>query len=243
MGACIGSFISMATYRIPLMLAAKERGDAAGLSLSYPPSSCPCCKNTLKPWSNLPLLGYLLSAGKCSHCKVKIPLRYLALEVAAALWALAATYLWSEPLPIAAWTIFGWYLLAMAWMDAESQWLPDCLTLPLLGLGLIFSSQPESLVGPANAWLSALGAFVILEALNVLNRVIKGVDGLGGGDAKLLSAFGAWFGALHTLYIATAAFAIFILYYSLTKSRGRTAFGPMLCMSGILTVLVQAIRV
>lgn len=232
LGACVGSFLSVVIYRLPVMLEARERGEPLPFTLSFPASACPVCKNPLTFWANLPVVGYLLSKGRCSHCAVQIPARYLLLELVAAGWALAATYLWHTPMAIGAWSVFGWYLLAMGWMDAQTKWLPDSLTLGLLWLGLAFSTNAGALVPASTAIAAAAAVYLVARALDTAFIAMRGQSGLGGGDAKLLAAFGAWFGGMPVLYIATGACFLFVLQYVLLHKEGddtAVAFGPALC--------------
>lgn len=233
MGLCIGSFISVVVHRLPRMLDEEERGLTPTLSLSYPGSTCPCCRNPLTWRDNIPVLGYLIHKGKCRQCGVPIPVRYLMLELIAGGWALAATLLWHDPVQVLGWSIFGWYLLTMAWMDAESQWLPDVLTVGLLWLGLLLSTSAGALTLPVTAITASAGTYCALSIFQAVAGRIRGQEVLGGGDVKLLAAFAAWFGPIHLLYLATAANALFIAQVVFFRKRGATAFGPALCISAL----------
>jgi leader peptidase (prepilin peptidase)/N-methyltransferase len=233
MGACVGSFLSVVAYRLPRILEAKERGERPPFTLSLPASACPVCNKPLKFWANLPVVGYLLSKGKCSHCGVHIPARYLLLELVAAGWALAATYLWAEPLAVGAWSVFGWYLLVMGWMDAQTKWLPNVLTLSLLALGLVFSTSASALLPLTGALLAAAVTYGVVIAMNLAFSALRNKVGLGGGDAKLLAALAAWLGGLSALYVFTGACFLFVTYYFFTHKKGdppEIAFGPALCV-------------
>jgi leader peptidase (prepilin peptidase) / N-methyltransferase len=232
-GACVGSFISVVVHRMPLILEAEERGVTPPCSLSTPPSTCPSCRQKLAFRDNLPILGYLTNKGRCRQCKTRIPPRYLLLELTAASWALFATFAWTDPVQVLAWSVFGWYLLAMAWLDAETQWLPDVLTLGLLWLGLLVGTTSGAITPAPSGIYSAVIVFSALTALSRGFAAIRGKDGLAGGDIKLMTAFAVWFGGVTAVYLVTTAFAIFIVQALVQRNKEASAFGPALCLSAI----------
>ena len=236
-GACIGSFLTMLVYRLPLILQAEQDGREPSWTLSYPGSSCPACKSQLKWHQNLPFIGYALSKGHCSSCGVKIPLRYLSLEVLASAWSLLATYLWSDPTQIVAWSLFGWFLLAMGWMDAKTKWLPDVLTISFLWVGLFFSTLPHAMVNPSSAIVAAISGYLSLYAVGTVFHHFRGQEGLGDGDIKLMAAFGAWMGLVPMLYTLVVACTLTIVGSLVLKVRGQVPFGPALCISALAVAL------
>jgi leader peptidase (prepilin peptidase)/N-methyltransferase len=175
----IGSFLGVLIRRLP-------RGEAVVATRSR----CESCNRTLTARDLIPIVSYLASRGKCRHCGVSLGLFYPAVELAAvavAVWAVASDnglYLWAD-------CILGWSLLALAWIDIEHMVLPDVLTLPLIMAGLVFAWVTD----PAQIADHAAGAIIgwlLFTALARLYRLLRGRDGLGEGDAKLLAAGGAW---------------------------------------------------
>jgi leader peptidase (prepilin peptidase)/N-methyltransferase len=141
----------------------------------------------------IPIVSYVLLRGRCRSCGAPIGLFHPAAELAAlgiAVWAALAgatsAQLWAN-------CVLGWALLTLSWIDAEHLRLPDALTLPLLLCGLIvaFLLQPDRLVAHASG---AIAGYLAFQALALGYRRLRGYEGLGAGDAKLLAAAGAWVG-------------------------------------------------
>ena len=177
----IGSFIGLLTLRLP-----------ANRPWAMSRSACDACGRQLGIVDLAPLLSFLVLRGRCRTCGAAIPPRYILLEggcLFIALWsALTQT---GVMVPVTA--ILGWGLLLIAVIDAEHLWLPDMLTLPLGLAGALLT------VGFANAslWTPLLGAaagFCGLAAIAWLYKKVRGFDGMGGGDPRLLGAIGAWVG-------------------------------------------------
>ncbi len=233
--ACVGSFLSMLVHRLPLILDAQAEGREPPLSLSRPASHCPVCGHRLGLLENIPLLGWVLAGGRCRHCKTAIPVRYLALEAVSLGWAAGCLVAFgaSAPLAVIGWSVFGWFLLAAAVMDARSMWLPDVLTLGLLWAGLLFSLHPQAGVTPREAIVAAAAGWLALAALGGLWKLLRGVDALGGGDAKLLAAFGAWMGIEPLPWIVMGAFGLFVLGAMVRSTKGPAPLGPMLCVVAV----------
>lgn len=174
LGLVAGSFLATLVVRWP-----------AGARLTGR-SRCDSCGATLSAAELVPILSWLLSAGRCRHCHAPIPAIHPAMELAAAAVGALAFLAMPSPFGLAG-ALFGWILLALLALDLGHLWLPDRLTLPLLGLGLLFGP------GTAGERLAAAaiggGAFLLLA---LAYRRLRGRDGLGLGDAKLMAALSAW---------------------------------------------------
>jgi leader peptidase (prepilin peptidase)/N-methyltransferase len=169
------------------------RGLPAGRSVVFRRSVCESCGCVLGPEALIPVVSYLLQGGRCRRCAARIAPMHLAIELAAlgvACWAA-----WELPDTTTLWIgcLLGWALLALGWIDWENMILPDVLTLPLLLLGLLATwiLAPASLADHAGA---AVAGYLAFRALEIGYRRLRGRDGLGQGDAKLLAAAGAWAG-------------------------------------------------
>ena len=189
----IGSFLGVVVRRLP-------EGDAIGWSRSR----CECCGAILAPRDLVPLISWAATFGRCRHCRQRLGWFYPAIEIAALLIALIAVAIDGTP---RAWLdcLLGWWLLALAWIDLRQGVLPDLLTLPLIVAGLAAAAffDPDTLIDRA---LGAVFGYLALRGLATIYRVVRQRDGLGGGDAKLLSAIGAWLGltALPQVILAAA---------------------------------------
>ena len=182
LGLVAGSFLATVLIRWP-----QRRSVLAGRS------RCDACEAPLAARDLVPVLSFLVLRGRCRRCGAAIDRRHIAVELAAALIGLVAAL--AHPLPLALVSAgFGWWLLLVAALDLEHQWLPDRLTLPLIPLGLLAAwagfgpPLAERAAGAAIGW-----AALVLIAF--LYRHVRGRDGMGGGDPKLFGALGAWAGA------------------------------------------------
>jgi leader peptidase (prepilin peptidase) / N-methyltransferase len=125
LGAAVGSFLNVVIYRIP-----------AGLSLLHPPSRCPKCYTGLKPYDNVPVLGWLWLRGKCRYCRAPIAARYPLIEAFTACLFLAAFLQWGVSwVTLAYWALLSW-LVALTFIDLDTLTLPNPLTQSGLLLGL-----------------------------------------------------------------------------------------------------------
>jgi leader peptidase (prepilin peptidase)/N-methyltransferase len=194
-GAVLGSFINVVIYRLP-----------RGMSLAHPPSHCPGCGRRVQPWDNIPVLSYLLLRGRCRGCGVRIPLRYPIVELLAAALTVLAVRFAATPPAVLIQLVFVLGLLAVVFIDLDHRIIPDRITLPGIGLGLLWA-----LIGPLPLLDSVLGILVGgggLFLIAVGYQRITGREGLGMGDVKLMAMVGAflgWQGALATVLFGSLA--------------------------------------
>jgi leader peptidase (prepilin peptidase)/N-methyltransferase len=233
-GAIAGSFAATILVRWP-----KGESVVAGRS------RCDACAIPLTPGRLVPIVSFLFQKGRCSSCGAAIDPRHFAIEMAAAIVAVIA--LLAHPLPLALVTAFlGFWLLLLAAIDLEHQWLPDHLTLPLIPLGLLAA---WSGLGPS--WqeraIGAAAGFAILSLIAWLYHRTRGREGMGGGDPKLFAAIGAWLGALHLPYVLLGAGLLGLAAVALMALRGETVtatsrlpLGTLLCVACWPTWLVVA---
>ena len=181
-GLLAGSFLGLVSLRLP-----------AGEPIVAGRSRCGGCGRPLAPWRLVPLVSYLLARGRCALCGSVIPVRYPLMELACA--AIGAGAAVSQPSALAAvlTALLGWQLLLLAVVDAENFWLPDALTLPLLATGLAAAALLEERAVLDSVVGAAVG-FAGLWLLARVYRLVRGREGLGGGDPFLLAAGGAWVG-------------------------------------------------
>ena len=224
MGLAFGSFLNVCIYRLPL-----------DLSVVHPRSACPACKHSIDFYDNVPVLSWLMLGGRCRNCKARISPRYLVVELLTGAIFLACYAHFGLTLATLKYCAFGFLLLGLIFTDAETQLLPDKLTLTGLGLGLVFSlfvpvndlvsqllpgviSLPVSsdiswhLLSLLDALLgAATGASFIYGAGAIYLRA-RGVEGMGFGDVKLMAMVGAFLGlklTIFTLFTASIAGSLF----------------------------------
>ena len=212
------------------------------LTLSRPSSRCPHCGHQIAPWENIPILSFLLLRGRCSACHAPISWRYPLVEALSALLSVAVVWHFGPTAQAAAALLLTWGLVALAFIDADTQLLPDDITLPLLWLGLLLSLGPV-FVDSHTAILGAVAGYGSLWVVFHAFRLLTGKEGMGQGDFKLLALFGAWMGwqALPQIILLSALpGAVFGVALILTGRTGRETplpFGPFLAISGWINLL------
>lgn len=251
-GLLIGSFLNVVIHRLPIMMqresdnyVALESGQPLPhtdrYNLVVPRSACPQCKHQIGALENVPVLSYLVLRGKCASCKTPISARYPIVE--AFTGVLSALLIWHFGSGWAglATLVFAYLLIAMTFIDADTQLLPDDLTLPLLWLGLLlnisglFVPLSEAVIGAAAGYLSL---WLIYWAF----KLLTGKEGMGYGDFKLLAALGAWLGWKMLpiiILFSSLVGAVVGLVLIIAARRGRDIpipFGPYLAAAGLLAL-------
>ncbi len=252
-GLLVGSFLNVVIYRVPVMMErdwtafAKEHlglalneDEKQPFNLVKPDSRCPKCHAPVKPWQNIPVLSYLLLGGKCGSCKTPISKRYPLVELLTAVLfgVVAWQYGWS--FITLAGLVLTAMLVALTFIDADTQYLPDQITLPLLWLGLLFNLS-DGLVPLASAVWGAVLGYMSLWLLCYLYKLATGKIGMGGGDFKLLAALGAWLGvaALPVVVFLAALTGIIVAVLMRVAKGQQFAFGPSLAVAGWLTFVAN----
>jgi leader peptidase (prepilin peptidase)/N-methyltransferase len=210
-GAVVGSFVALVAVRLP-----------AGRPIALARSACARCGAVLGPRELVPLLSFAVQRGRCRRCGVAICWRDPAVEAAAAAIGVVAALTVADSRMAAAIAGLGWALLLLALLDADHFWLPSAVTLPLVaaGLGVTAWLAPADL--PAHA-IGAGAGYLSLAGVAAAYKAVRGRVGLGGGDAKLFAASGAWLGwaALPVVLLAAALSGIVVAL--LLWRRGLTA--------------------
>jgi leader peptidase (prepilin peptidase)/N-methyltransferase len=212
LGAIVGSFLATLLIRWP-----RGRSVIAGRS------RCDSCGTALGPRDLVPLLSYAALHGRCRRCGAGIDRRHVATELAAALLGLVS--LVAHPLPLAVVTLLlGLWLLLLVALDVEHHWLPDKLTLPLIPLGLVAAWAG---FGPplSDRLLGAVLGWAVLASIAAVYRRLRGREGLGGGDPKLLAALGAWLGATQLPFVLLGAGLLGLAAVLLMRLRGEKVTG------------------
>ncbi|MDR1163985.1 MAG: A24 family peptidase, partial [Candidatus Accumulibacter sp.] len=203
-GLSFGSFLNVVIYRLPRIMENDWRDQCAELhgepasareafSLAKPRSRCPACGHAITAAENIPVLSWLVLRGKCSACRAPISMRYPAVELLTGLLSVAAALHFGATWNAAGALVVIYSLIALAFIDFDTQYLPDSITLPLLWVGLSFN-----LFGVyatlASAVVGAMAGYLSLWSVYWLFKLCTGKEGMGYGDFKLLAALGAWFG-------------------------------------------------
>ncbi len=255
LGLILGSFINVVILRLPRMLEADWRRDCAEvagtpapaatepkLNLVTPGSTCPACGHRIRPWENIPILSWILLRGRCSACKTGISARYPLVEGLTALLSLVVILHFGPSWQGLAGLVLTWGLIALAFIDYDTQLLPDDITLPLLWAGLAMSLFPV-FADSHDAIIGALAGYLSLWLVFQVFRLITGKEGMGYGDFKLFALFGAWLGwqylpQIILLSALTGAVLGSALIFSGRHQRERPLpFGPFLAAAGWISLI------
>ena len=216
------------------------------LSLSTPRSRCPHCGHRIRAHENIPLLGWILLKGKCAGCGAPISARYPAVELATGvLFAGCAWRFGAQPSTLV-WCAAIALLIAMALIDLDTTLLPDSLTLPLIGLGLLGAGMGWTGTALESAAWGALAGYGALWLLAFSYKKIRGVDGMGEGDFKLLAGLGAllgWQALPGIILLSSAVGAVVGIFMILFRGHGRQVpipFGPYLAGGGVAALFFGA---
>jgi leader peptidase (prepilin peptidase)/N-methyltransferase len=249
-GLCVGSFLNVVIYRLPKMLergwreqCADLAGEAAAAAPAYnlivPRSQCPSCGHKIGALENIPVVSYLVLRGHCLACRAPISARYPIVELLAGLLGVAAVVRFGvTPAALSA-CVFLWMLLALTLIDFDTQLLPDNLTLPLLWTGLLANVLGAAPIASLrDAVIGAIAGYLALWFVYWAFKLIRGKEGMGYGDFKLLAALGAWLGwQMLPLIVLLSSVVGAAIGISLVVFKGRDhqtplAFGPYLAIAG-----------
>ncbi len=250
-GACIGSFLNVCIYRIPL-----------DLSLSKPRRSfCPHCEKQIAWYDNVPILSFLLLRARCRHCGASIRLRYMVVE---ALTGLLFMLVWLKFMPLGGrmflglspvsdialvpvyWLAVGGLILG-TFVDFEHLIIPDRVTLGGIGAGLLLSFAVPALHGVEHrahafglALIGAATGWGLLWAIAGFGRFLFKKEAMGFGDVKLMGAIGAFFGwqgvgaAIMLSSFAGSLAGLALIATGRGKMGSRIPFGPYLALAALV---------
>jgi leader peptidase (prepilin peptidase) / N-methyltransferase len=265
-GLLVGSFLNVVIHRVPKMMENQWAAEATEVmqslgkldanavdasspsaekyNLVTPASTCPHCGHKIRSWENIPVVSWLFLGGKCSACKAPISFRYPFVELLTGVLAGLAAWKFGASWQLAGALAFSFALVALTWIDLDTQLLPDSITLPLLWLGLLlnlrgtFVPLQEAVVG------AALG-YLVLWSIYWLFKLVTGKEGMGYGDFKLLAAIGAWFGWTvlpMVILLSSVVGLIAAVGLMLFKGHQRSQpipFGPYLAAAGLLALYLK----
>jgi leader peptidase (prepilin peptidase) / N-methyltransferase len=226
-GLVVGSFLNVVAYRLPR----RE-------SLISPGSRCPSCGVPIKPYDNIPVIGWLLLRGRCRACGESIAWRYPAVELlTAALFVAVVLVKHSTHSAVMGLALVS-VLIPISLIDLERRIIPNKITAPasvvalVLGLVLHPASVPAQLAGGA----AGGGGFLLL--------VLAYPRGMGMGDAKLAGMLGLylslWVGLAIAVAVLTASLFGFAVMARVGIAQGRKTavpFGPFLALGGVVALL------
>ncbi|WP_297889933.1 A24 family peptidase [Sulfurihydrogenibium sp.] len=235
LGLSIGSFLNVIIYRMP-----RE------MSIVYPPSTCPECKNRIKWYDNIPVISYIFLKGKCRFCKTPISVRYPTVEFITGVSALVSYLKFGFTVDF----IFAFYFLAsmiaLSFIDWDFKIIPDEINYLGLLSGLIYagikSFQLKDFNPLINSFLGAVVGAGFLFLIFYFYLKVRKIEGLGLGDVKLLAFVGSyvgWFGALFTIFFGSVLGLVASLYFMKKEKADdfmklEIPFGPFLALAGVI---------
>jgi leader peptidase (prepilin peptidase) / N-methyltransferase len=257
LGLLVGSFLNVVIHRLPKMMEREWRQQCAELAsrqgddvtvteptynLVVPRSACPACGHQITALENIPVFSYLALGGRCRGCRTRISPRYPIVEALTGL--LSGVIAWHFGFGLAGISalVLLWALIALTFIDADTQFLPDSITLPLVWLGLIVNIN-NGFTDLTSAVLGAIFGYLALWSVYWVFKLLTKKEGMGYGDFKLLAALGAWLGwqmlplviLLSSVVGAVVGIALMILV-----RMGRNVplpFGPYLAMAGLIALV------
>ena len=267
-GLLVGSFLNVVIYRLPLMMerewreqcrefateAVRQSGDSSSatadpapqalpvFNLVVPRSRCPNCESPIAAQQNIPILSYAFQRGKCRACGWRIPLRYPAIELLTAIMSVVVIAHLGVSVAGAAGLGFTYALIAAAFIDLDTMYLPDSITLPLLWAGLAvnldgtFTPLPTAVIGAMAGYLSLWSVYWVF-------KLLTGKEGMGFGDFKLLAALGAWMGwtiipgAILLSSVVGAVVGVTLILVRGHERQIPIPFGPYIAAAGWLCLI------
>ena len=251
-GLFVGSFLNVVIHRLPRMMerdwhaqAAELRGEQAPanerFNLATPRSRCPHCGHQITMLENIPIVSYVVLRGRCAHCGAGISRRYPIVEALSALLSAYAAWHFGFGASALGALLFVWAMVALTFIDLDTQLLPDDITLPLLWLGLAFNLGATYTNLPA-AVIGAMAGYLALWSVFWLFKLATGKEGMGYGDFKLLAAIGAWLGWQMlplTILLSSLVGAVVGILLIVVARHGRNVpipFGPYLAAAGLIAL-------
>jgi len=253
-GAIIGSFLNVVILRLPPLLEHDWRCQCQELlslpvdecrkppGIVVPRSRCPNCGHGIRAYENVPVLSFMFLRGRCSACRARISWRYPLVELTTALSFVITLWHFGPTAQAAGALLLTAVLIALTGIDADTQLLPDNITLPLVWAGILinyfalFTDLESSVLG-------AVAGYLVLWSIYHLFRLLTGKEGMGYGDFKLLAALGAWMGwqflPLMVLMssVVGAVFGLILMGCGKLQRDKPMPFGPFIAAAGWITLI------
>ena len=237
LGSIWGSFSNVCIHRLP-----------DNKSVSRGRSYCPSCKKQIRWYDNIPIFSYVFLKAKCRDCSAKINVKYLLVELICALSFVWFFYLFGLSLTTLLFFILSIFFIIIFFIDLKHFIIPNELTFPLMAIGLLKSFDPNlnQYLFPnfLNSLIGGVAGYIIIWMIIFIYKRLRNKEGMGLGDAKLLSAIGFWFGWISIPFILffSSFIALVLAIPSLmNKSKNLSSqipFGPYLILGCVLYLLL-----
>ena len=237
LGSIWGSFANVCIHRLPI-------GESIVVKRSY----CPDCKSKINWFNNIPLISFLILGGKCKSCKSGINKRYFIVELTSVISFLFIYHFFGLSITSVLLAVLSIFFIIIFFIDLKHYIIPNALTFPLMIIGFAKSFDPNLNINLfpnyLNSLIGGILGYLVIWLIILFYKKIKDKEGMGLGDAKLLSAIGFWFGWVSIPFIIflSSVIALIIVTPSLiNKSKEMSSqipFGPYLVIGCILYLLL-----
>lgn len=235
-GSIVGSFLNVCIHRLP-----------EGKSIVFPPSACPNCSKPIAFYDNVPIISYIILLGRCRNCKKAISMRYPFVELLTGLFSIALLKTFGISLELPIYFIFISSLIVITFIDMQHQIIPDVISLPGIGIGLVISYfLPLGMLNSAVGILLGGGGLFLIA---ISYQAITGREGMGGGDIKLLAMIGAflgWQSIIITIFAGSFVGSVIGTILMIAKgkdSKYAIPFGPFLAGGAIISLFFGKILI
>ena len=237
LGSIWGSFANVCIHRLPI-------GESIVVKRSY----CPDCKSKINWFNNIPLISFLILGGKCKSCKSGINKRYFIVELTSVISFLFIYHFFGLSITSVLLAVLSIFFIIIFFIDLKHYIIPNALTFPLMIIGFAKSFDPNLNINLfpnyLNSLIGGILGYLVIWLIILFYKKIKDKEGMGLGDAKLLSAIGFWFGWVSIPFIIflSSVIALIIVTPSLiNKSKEMSSqipFGPYLVIGCVLYLLL-----
>ena len=238
LGALWGSFANVCIYRLPL-----EKGVVSGRSF------CPKCNNLITWKDNIPVISFLFLKGKCRNCNKKISSQYLLVEIISILLFIIIYRLYGISFTTLLLIVLGLSFLIIFFIDFKHYIIPNLLTFSMMSLGFVKSFLPNlhpMFPNYLNSLIGGIFGYGIIWSIIFFYKQIRKKEGMGLGDAKLLSAIGFWFGWFSIPFVIFLSSIIALLSVApslINKSKkfsSQIPFGPYIIIGTLIYLTFES---
>ena len=233
-----GSFANVCIYRLPM-----GKGVASGRSF------CPKCKKLITWKDNIPIISFLFLNGKCRSCKKKISPKYLIVELITIIYFLVVYYLFGISISTLLFLFLGLSFVIIFFIDLKHFIIPNVLTFSLIIVGFVKSFDPN--LNPIfpnfiNSLIGGIFGYFVIWSIIYFYKQVRKKEGMGLGDAKLLSAIGFWFGWISipfVIFLSSIIALLFVIPSLIKKSKklsSQIPFGPYIIIGTLIYLIFES---
>ena len=238
LGGLWGSFANVCIYRLPM-----NKGVVSGRSF------CPKCKKLITWKDNIPVISFLFLNGKCRNCKKNISPQYLITELITIIYFLFVYYLFGISITTLLFFVLGLSFVIIFFIDLKHYIIPNVLTFSLMIIGFLKSFDPN--LNPIfpnfiNSLIGGIFGYLIIWSIIYFYKQIRNKEGMGLGDAKLLSAIGFWFGWISipfVIFLSSIIALLFVIPSLMKKSKklsSQIPFGPYIIIGTLIYLIFES---